>query len=100
MIQDAYDRGDFETVENKVYTFSDSGTEYAYWLAKAFLILGDTFVEKGDLEQAEATFESVAQGYSPQTGGSDDVTEGAAMRLGKLAELKASGAAGTAGTGL
>lgn len=100
VIQDAYDRGDFEAVENKVYTFSDSGTEYAYWLAKAFLVLGDTFVEKGDLEQAEATFESVAQGYSPQTGGSDDVTEGAAMRLGKLAELKASGAAGTAGTGL
>ena len=57
-----------------------------YWLAKSFLVLGDTFVEKGDLTQAKATFESVRDGYEP-SGSSDDVLDNAVMRLAKLEEL-------------
>lgn len=87
LIQDAYDRGDFEDVENKVYSFSDSGTAQAYWLAKAFVVLGDSFVERGDLEQAKATFQSVEDGYSPQGGESDDIQESVRMRLEKLETL-------------
>lgn len=52
---------------------------------RAFIVLGDTFVEKGDLEQAKATFESVKEGYNPQK--PDDVQDSVAMRLSKLAEL-------------
>ena len=86
IILDCYDRGEFDKVEEKVYAFSDAESGEVYWLAKSFLVLGDTFVEKGDLTQAKATFESVRDGYEP-SGSSDDVLDNAVMRLAKLEEL-------------
>ena len=86
IIQDCYDRGEFDEVESKVYSFSDAGTGQTYWLAKSFIVLGDAFVEKGDLEQAKATFESIVEGYKPQPGG-DDVMDNVKMRLSRLEEM-------------
>ncbi|MGN0196336.1 MAG: tetratricopeptide repeat protein [Candidatus Cryptobacteroides sp.] len=86
LIQDSYDKGDFESVEKQVYAFSDSGTNQTYWLAKAFIILGDSFVDRGDLRQAKATFESVRDGYTP-SGTADDVPDNVNMRLGKLSKM-------------
>ena len=86
IILDCYDRGDFTSVENKVYEFADSGSSHNYWLAKSFVVLGDSFVERGDLKQAEATFESILEGYTPQ-GNDDDVVESVNLRLVKLQEL-------------
>lgn len=86
VVLDCYDRGDFEAVENKVYAFSDAGSSQTYWLAKCFIILGDTFVENGELKQAKATFESVRDGYEPSAEG-DDVQDNVQMRLKKLEEL-------------
>lgn len=83
LITDAYGAGDFIAVENRVYDFSDSETPQIYWLAKAFIVLGDSFVDKGDIEQARATYESVLEGYQP-TGDADDVKEQVKMRLDKL----------------
>ena len=86
MVQDSYDRGDFEDVEKKVYAFADAGSGQTYWLAKCFIVLGDSFVEQGELKQAKATFESVRDGYQPSAGG-DDVKDNVEMRLTKLEEL-------------
>ncbi len=86
LIQDCYDRGDFSDVENRVYAFSESGTTQTYWLAKAFIVLGDAFVEMDNPEQAKATFESVASGYKPE-GEDDDVLQSVEMRLEKLSIL-------------
>jgi TolA-binding protein len=86
LIQDAYDRGDFDEVEKKVYAFSDAGSGQTYWLAKCFIILGDSFVESGELKQAKATFESVRDGYEPSKEG-DDVQDNVLMRLRKLDEM-------------
>ncbi|HKM12752.1 MAG TPA: tetratricopeptide repeat protein [Bacteroidales bacterium] len=83
LITDAYGAGDFLAVENRVYDFSDSETSQIYWLAKAFIILGDSFADRGDVEQARATYESVLEGYQP-TGDADDVKEQVKMRLDKL----------------
>lgn len=83
LIMDAYGAGDFIAVENRVYDFSDSETSQIYWLAKAFIILGDSFADRGDVEQAKATYESVLDGYEP-TGDADDVKEQVKMRLDKL----------------
>lgn len=88
LILDSYDRGVFEEVENKVYAFADAGSPQTYWLAKSFIILGDSFAERDDIEQAKATFESVRDGYTPSSD-SDDVLDNVAHRLRKLAELNA-----------
>lgn len=88
LIQDSYDRGEFEEVENKVYAFADAGSPQTYWLAKSFIVLGDSFAERDEMEQAKATFESVRDGYTP-SGVDDDVLVNVANRLKKLAELAA-----------
>ncbi len=86
IILDSYDKGEFEDVETKVYALSDAGTGQVYWLAKSFIVLGDSFVERDELEQAKATFESVRDGYKP-SGTDDDVIDNVNMRLKKLEEL-------------
>ena len=83
LIQDSFDKGDFEDVETRVYKFAESGTNQTYWLAKAFILLGDSFAERGDLRQAKATFESIRDGYTPQTK-DDDVLSNVNMRLDKI----------------
>lgn len=85
LIQDSYDQGKFADVEDKVYKFSDSGSDQTFWLAKAFILLGDSFVERGEIAQAKATFESVRDGYVP-SGKDDDVLDNVNIRLSKLAE--------------
>ena len=70
------------------HSFSDAGTGQMYWLAKSFIVLGDSFVERGEYEQAKATFESVRDGYAP-SGNDDDVLDNVNVRLKKLAELMA-----------
>ena len=86
LILDSYDKGDFQDVETKVYAFSDSGSGQTYWLAKSFIILGDSFAERGELAQAKATFESVRDGYKP-SGEDDDVQDNVRVRLEKLEEM-------------
>ena len=85
LIQDSYDRGVFDEVESRVYAFSESENPVQYWLARSFVVLGDAFAETGDYEQAKATFESVRDGYNPET--PDDVKDGLDFRIRKLEEL-------------
>ena len=83
LVRDAYDRGDFAQVEQRVYAFSESGSGQLYWLAKSYIILGDSFADRGDREQAEATFTSILDGYEP-TRDDDDVVEQVRTRLNML----------------
>ena len=83
LIQEAYDEGDFTQVEEAVYAFSDSGSGQVYWLAKSFIVLGDSFADRGDVEQAEATYASILDGYEP-TRENDDILEQVRNRLEKL----------------
>ena len=86
LILDSYDKGDFDAVEDKVFAFSDAGSIYAYWLAKSFIVLGDSYVDKENYKQAKATFESVRDGYKPSSA-DDDVIDNVRMRLTKLEEM-------------
>ncbi len=87
LIQDAYDQGKYDTVEKKVYDFSSKAGGQNYWLAKAFIVLGDSFAEQENFTQAKATFESIQNGYKPVDGTTDDVLDNVRMRLGKLKNL-------------
>lgn len=93
LILDSYDRGDFEDVETRVYSFSDLSSGQDYWLAKAFIVLGDSFVERGEYEQAMATFRSVADGYIPASQ-DDDVQDNVGMRINRLEEIMQQAPAG------
>ena len=86
LIVDSYDKGEFEDVENKVYALSDAGTPHIYWLAKSFIVLGDSFVEREELEQAKATFQSLMDGYEA-SGPEDDLLDNVSMRMKKLDEM-------------
>ena len=87
IIQDACDQGKYDVVEKKVYAFAEKAGDQSYWLAKAFIALGDSFAEQDNLTQAKATFESVLNGYKPADGTTDDVLDNVRMRLEKLKTL-------------
>lgn len=85
-IQNLYDTGNFDKVEAEVYSFSQTAGSQSYWLAKAYLVLGDSFVERGRYEQAKATYESIRDGYEPSDG-HDDVEDNVTKRLNRLSAL-------------
>lgn len=74
IIQARFDWGHFEDVENGVFDFASKCTSQPYWLAKAFIVLGDSYVERNMTEQAKATYRSVADGYEP-SGEGDDILQ-------------------------
>ena len=87
LIQDMYDRGEFDAVEKAVYDFTSGAGDQSYWLARAFIILGDSFVERDKFEQAEATYVSVRDGYqAPEAG--DDIGDLVNARITSLNNLK------------
>lgn len=83
LAQDAYDEGDFAATEKYVYKFSDSGTPQRYWLAKSFIVLGDSFADRGNWDQAKATFDSIKADYKPVSD-KDDILSQVDMRLEKI----------------
>lgn len=87
VIQDLFDQGRFNEVERAVYKFAEAAPSQAYWLARSFIVLGDSFAENENYRQAKATFESILNGYETADGKPDDVTESVRVRLDRLAEL-------------
>ncbi|MBO4434558.1 MAG: tetratricopeptide repeat protein [Bacteroidales bacterium] len=83
LIQDLYDRGHFSEVPDKVYEFAPLAVGQNYWLAKAYIVLGDSFMEMGNAAQAKATFQSLLTGYTP-FGPNDDVLDQVRMRLSRM----------------
>lgn len=86
IISDAFDKGEFSKVEKEVYDFADSRTPQSYWLAKSYILLGDSFAERGNLEQAEATYKSILESYQSDT--RDDIEEQLKIRLSRIEEIK------------
>lgn len=87
VIQDLFDQGRFNEVESAVYKFAEAAPSQAYWLARSFVVLGDSFAENENYRQAKATFQSILNGYETADGKPDDITESVRMRLERLEEL-------------
>ena len=81
VIEEAFRSGDTARAEKLTFEFSDKGTPHAYWLAKSFLLLGDIYVQKGDMFQARATYQSIVDGYTPAD---DGIIDQAKERIQKL----------------
>ena len=86
VIQDLYDTGKFASVDDEVYSFSQKAGGQSYWLPRAYIVLGDAFAERGQYAQAQATFESIRDGYEPESG-TDDISDSVRMRLERLSTL-------------
>ena len=87
LIKDKFERAEYKKVEDMVYDFAESGTAQNRYLAASFIILGDVFAEQGQFEQAKATFESVRDGYVPESE-SDDILEQVRVRLDRINQMK------------
>lgn len=79
-IKNRFDEGQFKEVEDLVFEFSDTKTQQNYWLAKSFVILGDSYLERGNTKQALATFKSIRDNYK----GNDDVKEGVELKINQI----------------
>lgn len=86
IISHLYDKGDFEQVESKVFEFSDSRTPHNYWLARSFILLGDTYAERENWAQAKATYNSILESYKGAN--RKDIVEQINIRLQKIAEIE------------
>ena len=80
LIEQTFASGDMDRTEKEVFALSDREPQ-PYWLAKAYLLLGEVYVRRGDTFQARATWQSVADGYSPDD---DGIVEEARARIAKL----------------
>ena len=80
IIKDLYDNGKFTEMENAVYDFAGRCGNQSYWLARAYIVLGDGFKDRGNAEQARATWESIMNGYTAPAGG-DDILDIVKQRL-------------------
>ena len=69
IIEALFSAGELDECESRVYAMADSKTTQTYWLGKAFIMLGDVYVQRNDLFQAGATYRSVVDGYSPTDDG-------------------------------
>ena len=53
--------------EHEIFDFVAQKTSQEYWLAKAFILLSDVYIQKNDKFQAKHTLQSIIDNYNPTT---------------------------------
>lgn len=82
LIQDRYDSGRFDGIADEVYAFAEQAPDQSYWLARAYIVLGDSFVAQGRNDFAKAIYESILEGY--ESGPEDGLREMVKRKLAAL----------------
>jgi TolA-binding protein len=80
LAQSYYDRNETDKAEKTLTDFVEQGTSHQYWLARAFILLSDVYIRKGDDFQARQYLTSLQKNYK----GKDDIAAMIEERLGKL----------------
>lgn len=70
-----YKLKNFKQVAKRVAELDNMNPSYDYWLAKAYLVLGDSYLAQGDTFQAKGTFKSIAENYERNADDADDVRQ-------------------------
>lgn len=83
LIQDSFDRGDYDKAENTVYAYASKFGRQSYWMARSYIVLADTFGARGNTVQARATLESIRDGYVASSE-NDDILALVSERLNAL----------------
>ncbi len=76
-----YINGQKEKAEAEINDFISKGTPYPFWMGKAFLLLSDIYLDRGNEFQAKHTLRSVVENYSNKN---DGIIEAASQKLGKI----------------
>lgn len=67
-----YRRKTYDRAEQQVKSFMQKGTPHQYWMARALIVLADTYTAKGDNFQAKQYLESLKSNYK---GGEADIQQ-------------------------
>ena len=78
-----YDAGDYAAAEKEIMDFIEQSTPHAYWLARSFVLLADTYIAMGKNLDARQYLLSLQQNYQAE----DDIAGMIEKRLNKLEEL-------------
>ncbi len=81
IIESEFEAGSVDSAEQMIFDFAQSETPYSQYLARAFIILGDIYVLRGDNFQARATYQSIIDGYVDQN---DNIIEQTRAKIDKL----------------
>jgi tetratricopeptide (TPR) repeat protein len=73
--------GNAAAAKKRIFDLSEQNSPHAYWVGRAFLILGGIYVDEGDTFQARATFQSIVDGYPDPD---DGVVQSARESIAKL----------------
>jgi TolA-binding protein len=73
-----YKAGMYNQAEQQVKAFMKQNTPHAYWMARAIIVLSDTYLAKGDKFQAKQYLESLKENY---TGNEADIASMIENRL-------------------
>jgi TolA-binding protein len=49
---------------NAVFAFADSQSKQNYWIVRSYIILGDIYVARNEIEQAKATYNRILERYT------------------------------------
>ena len=71
--------------EKEIFDFIDKNTPHQYWLAKAFVLLSDIYIQRGNDFGAKQYLLSLKENYS----GDDDIAQAIQDRLAEIAERDA-----------
>lgn len=73
-----------DVAESEIFDFAAQNTSQEYWLAKAFILLADVYLEKGDQFQAKHTLKSIVENYDPNA--KDEIVKTATEKYNTLVE--------------
>ena len=63
LAQTYFDQGDADAAESEIMAFAGMNTSHQYWLARAFVLLADIYISRGDDFQAQQYLLSLQQNY-------------------------------------
>ena len=69
---------DYTRAESEFFDFVEKGTPHFYWLAKAFLLVSDVYVEQGKYFEAKQYLQSLKDNYADME---SDIADGLAKRM-------------------
>lgn len=86
-------RGNFDFAEKKIFEFFSAGINYEYWNAKLYVLVGDIYVERGNLFQAKHVYKSIVDDYSGDEAtdnkeGKDDIKKIALDKYNAIIEIE------------